>query len=43
MVVQGFQKGSHYGPVAVGAPDERAEDECVRYGRQTAELTKKLF
>ncbi len=43
MVVQGFQKGSHYGPVAVGTPDERAEDECVRYGRQTAELVRKLF
>jgi NAD(P)H dehydrogenase (quinone) len=43
MVIQGFQKGSHYGPVAVGAPDERAEDECIRYGRQVAELTKKLF
>jgi NAD(P)H dehydrogenase (quinone) len=43
MVVQGFQKGSHYGPVAVGAPDERAEDECVRYGRQVAELTARLF
>jgi NAD(P)H dehydrogenase (quinone) len=43
MVVQGQQKGSHYGPVAVGAPDERAEDECIRYGRQMAELTKKLF
>jgi NAD(P)H dehydrogenase (quinone) len=43
MVIQGFQKGSHYGPVAVGAPDERAEDECIRYGRQAAELTKKLF
>ena len=36
MVVQGFQKGSHYGPVAVGAPDERAEDEFIRYGRQAA-------
>jgi len=43
MVVQGFQKGSHYGPVAVGAPDDRAEEECLRYGRQVAELTKKLF
>lgn len=42
MVVQGQQKGSHYGPVAVGAPDEGVEEECIRYGRQLAELTKKL-
>jgi NAD(P)H dehydrogenase (quinone) len=42
MVVQGQQKGSHYGPVAVGAPDERAEEECVAYGRMMAELTLRL-
>lgn len=43
MVVQGQQKGSHYGPVAVGAPDESVAQECVAYGRMVAELTKKLF
>ena len=43
MVVQGVQKGSHYGPVSVGAPDENAQDECVRYGKQVGELSVKLF
>jgi len=42
MVVQGQQKGSHYGPVAVGAPDQRAEEECVVYGKMMAELTLRL-
>jgi NAD(P)H dehydrogenase (quinone) len=43
MVVQGVQKGSHYGPVSVGAPDKEAQDECLRYGKQVGELTVKLF
>jgi NAD(P)H dehydrogenase (quinone) len=43
MIVQGLQKGSHYGPVSVGAPDEGAQDECRRYGKQVGELTVKLF
>jgi NAD(P)H dehydrogenase (quinone) len=43
MIVQGLQKGNHYGPVSVGAPDEKAQDECLRYGKQVGELTLKLF
>jgi len=43
MIVQGLQKGSHYGPVSVGAPDENAQEECLRYGKQLGELTRKLF
>ena len=43
MIVKGDPKGSHYGPVAVGAPDERAEEECTTYGINMARLTKKLF
>ena len=42
MVVQGMAQGDHYGPVAVGAPDERSRGECLRYGRQTAELVKRM-
>jgi NAD(P)H dehydrogenase (quinone) len=43
MVIKGDSKGSHYGPVSVGNPDKRAEDECIRYGKRIASLTKKLF
>lgn len=32
MVDQGVQKGNHYGPVSVGAPDEEARDEYLQYG-----------
>lgn len=42
MIIQGDPKGSHYGPVAIGAPDERAGKECSRYGSRIAGLTKKL-
>lgn len=42
MVVQGDHQGSHYGPVAVGEPDTRAEEECLRYGERFAGLVKKL-
>ena len=42
MIVQGVQKGNHYGPVSVGAPDEEVRDECVRYGKMIGELVKRL-
>jgi len=42
MVVQGIAQGAHYGPVAVGAPDKLAREDCLRYGRQTAELVKRI-
>ena len=42
MVVQGNSKGDHYGPVAVNAPDARAERQCRELGRRTAELANKL-
>ena len=42
MVVKGEPTGDHYGPVAVGAPDERSQKECRKYGRMVAELTKAL-
>jgi len=42
MVVQGDPQGDHYGPVSIGKPDERVEQQCVRRGRRIAELTRKL-
>jgi len=43
MVVRGDPEGDHYGPIAVGAPDERSRKECVRFGRRTAEFLKQIF
>lgn len=42
MVVKGFSKTGHYGPVATGAPDERALSECQQLGEETAEIAQKL-
>lgn len=42
MVVVGNAKIAHYGPVAVGAPDQHALDECTTYGRRLGELALKL-
>lgn len=42
MIVQGDPKGDHYGPVAIGSPDERAVKECLRAGGRIARLAKKL-
>ena len=42
MVVQGTASGDHYGPVAVGDPDDRAAEECRKLGRQVAALAVKL-
>ena len=42
MVVQGTASGDHYGPVAVGGPDDRAAEECRKLGRQVAALAVKL-
>jgi NAD(P)H dehydrogenase (quinone) len=42
MVVQGTAKGDHYGPVAIGAPDERAELQSRDLGRRVAELAARL-
>ena len=42
MIVQGDPKGDHYGPVAVGKPDERSSEECKRRGARVARLVKRL-
>lgn len=41
MIIQGDYQGDHYGPVAIGAPDERAKKECLRYGSRIAKLLKR--
>ena len=43
MIVQGDPQGDHYGPVSVGKPDGRVQQQCRRRGQRIAELTKKLF
>lgn len=42
MIIQGVQKGNHYGPVSVGAPNEEVRDECVQYGKMIGGLVKRL-
>ena len=41
-IIQGNPQGSHYGPVAIGAPDDRAEKECVRLAERFDALLKRL-
>jgi len=41
MIIQGDPEGDHYGPCAVGAPDERAKEECENLGRRLANLLEK--
>jgi len=43
MVVQGDPQGDHYGPVSIGKPDKRVQQQCQRRGQRIAELTKKLL
>jgi len=42
MIVWGSPKGNHYGPVSIGAPDERVRTQCRILGKRVAELVKKL-
>jgi len=42
MVVQGISAGDHYGPVSIGAPDERVRKQCGVLGKRVVALTDKL-
>jgi len=42
MVVIGSANGDHYGPVAIGAMDRRAESQCVNYGKMVGRLAATL-
>ena len=42
MIIQGDPQGDHYGPVAIGSPDERSAKECARLGSRLAKLAKNI-
>jgi len=42
MIIQGDPKGDHYGPVAIGSPDDRSKNECLRMGERLVKLARKL-
>ena len=42
MVVQGIRKIGHFGPLAIGEPDERVLGDCKQYGEHFAKLVKRL-
>ena len=42
MIIQGTALGDHYGPVAIGAPDEKAAEQCRALGKRVAELAARL-
>ena len=41
MVIKGDPEGDHYGPIAVGAPDDRSAQECHKLGRAVATLASR--
>ncbi|MBD3296888.1 MAG: flavodoxin family protein [Candidatus Omnitrophica bacterium] len=41
MIVRGTPKGDHYGPVAIGSPDDRACEQSRELGIRIAELVNK--
>lgn len=42
MVIPGTSKGDHYGPVSIGAPDDRVMKQCIALGKRITELAGKL-
>lgn len=42
MIVKGFPSEDHYGPVAIGSPDQRAREGCRKLGREVARLATSL-
>jgi len=43
MIIQGDPQGDHYGPVAVGSPDERTVKQCKRQGQRFARLIREIL
>ncbi|MBN2120724.1 MAG: flavodoxin domain-containing protein [Candidatus Omnitrophica bacterium] len=41
MIIQGDPKGDHYGPVAIGEVDKRAQTNCIRFAKRFAQLLKR--
>ncbi len=42
MIIQGNSQGDHYGPVSVGAPENRAQEQCQNLGKRIAQLIVRL-
>ncbi len=42
MIIQGDHQGDHYGPVSIGAPDDRVMKQCGRLGQRVARLVKTI-
>jgi NAD(P)H dehydrogenase (quinone) len=42
MVIEGTADGDHYGPVSIGAPDDRAIEQCRALGARVAALADRL-
>ena len=42
MIVQGDPTGDHYGPVSIRQPDERAEENCLRFAERFSALLEKV-
>jgi NAD(P)H dehydrogenase (quinone) len=42
LIIQGEPFDAHYGPVSIGAPDERTLTTCRRWGGRWARLVKRL-
>lgn len=42
MIIIGDAKMQHYGPLSIGSPDEDVGQNCVKYGKKIAALTKKI-
>ncbi len=42
MVVQGNSAGDHYGPISIGAPDERVRKQCRTLGERIVALSDRL-
>ncbi|MEA1965281.1 MAG: NAD(P)H-dependent oxidoreductase [Candidatus Aerophobetes bacterium] len=42
MIIQGNSEGDHYGPVSIGTPNKRVENQCKTLGQRVAKLVKRL-
>ena len=42
MQSMGSRSGGHFGPLAIGEPDERVLQACQNHGQRFAELVKRL-
>jgi NAD(P)H dehydrogenase (quinone) len=42
MIIEGTSDGDHYGPVSIGAPDDRVVSQCRALGKRVAGLAERL-